>query len=123
VFWAAKHRMFAPEMDESRGEIHQGERLVVAFPGEPADFVVLAVAVVVSVLGASVFVAAAKHGNALGKEKGGEEIAALAAAEFVDFGIVGRTFRAAVPREVVIVAVVVVFAVGLVVLLVVADEV
>jgi len=72
---------------------------------------------------ASEFVAAVEHGHALGKEECREEIAALAPAQRVDFRINGWTFRATVPRTVVIVAVAVLFAVGFVVFLVVADEV
>ncbi len=64
-----------------------------------------------------------KHLHALGEEERGQEVALLAAPERHDGRVFGRPLHPAVPAQVVIVAVPVALAVGLVVLLVVADEV
>src|SRR5580692_10877030 len=89
----------------------------------PGDLVVLAIGVVIALLGAAVFVAAADHRHTLGKEQRGEEIALLAGAQGQDAGILGLALGAAVPRVVARIPVLVVFAVGLVVLLVVGNEI
>ena len=92
-------------------------------PVHPRQVVVLAVAVVVAPLGAPQLVARHQHGHPLGQEQGGQEVALLAAAEGEHVGIVGVALDAAVPRPVVVGAVAVVLAVGLVVLAVVGDQV
>ena len=92
-------------------------------PVDPAGEVVLALGVVVAALGAQEFVAGQEHGDALGEQQGGDQVLGLAFAEGEDGRVVGRAFDAAVPGEVLVGAVAVVFAVGLVVLVVVADEV
>src|SRR5205085_10856326 len=92
-------------------------------PVEPADVAVLAIGVVVALLGPADLVAAGDHRDALRQEQDGRHVLDLAAAELVEAGIVARAFDAAVPAVVVVGAVVVPFAVGLVVLLVVRDEV
>ena len=88
-------------------------------PLVPGELVVLAPGVVVAVLRAAELVAAEQHRHALGEEQRGEEVALLAPAQRVDLGVVGLALDAAVPRAVVVGAVAVVLAVGLVVLLVV----
>ena len=64
-----------------------------------------------------------QHRHALAEHQGGQEVALLATPQLVDLLIVGGTLSATVPGLVVIRAVLVVFAVGLVVLLVVGDQV
>ena len=92
-------------------------------PVVPGELVVLAVGVVVALLRAADLVAAAQHRHALGQEQRREEVAHLAVPQREDGGVVGRPFDAAVPRAVVLLAVAVVLAVGLVVLLVVRDQI
>ena len=92
-------------------------------PVEPRELVVLAPRVVVAVLRAAQLVAAEQHRHALREQQRRQEVALLARAQRVDRGIVGRPFDAAVPRAVVVGAVVVVLAVRLVVLVVVRDEI
>ena len=113
--------MVTAQRDQVAGERH--ERVVHGGPVDPRDLVVLAVGVVVAALGAAQLVAVADHGHALADQQGGQEVAALAGAQRHDLGVVGLPLDTAVPRAVVRVAVVVVLAVGLVVLLVVGDEV
>ena len=90
---------------------------------DPADVAVLAVGVVVALLGATELVAGQQHWRALAEQQRGQHIADLPGADTLDFGIVGRALDAAVPGPVVGRAVVVVFAVRVVVLLVVGNAV
>ncbi len=92
-------------------------------PVEPGDLVVLAVGVVVAALRAADLVAAEQHRHALRQQQRGQQVALLACPQREHLGVVGRSLDAAVPRAVVVLAVAVVLAVGLVVLLVVGDEV
>jgi len=57
----------------------QKNRLGIIIPGDPTDLVVLAVAIVVSALGAEALIPAEEEGNTPGTDQGGEEIADLAA--------------------------------------------
>ncbi len=63
------------------------------------------------------------HGNALGDHDRGHEVPHLPGPQLANLWVVGLSFDAAVPAKVVIGAVAVLLAVGLVVLLVVADEI
>ena len=104
----------------------EAEQLAVAsrqLPAEPADLVVLRVAVVVAALGAADLVAAEQHRHALAEEQRGEEVALLLLAGLDDRLLIGLALDAEVHALVVVVAVAVVLAVGLVVLRLVADEV
>ena len=92
-------------------------------PVEPVELVVLAVGVVVALLAAPELVAREQHRRALRQQQGGEEVAPLARAQLEDRRVVGRALDAAVPGQVVVVAVAVVLAVGLVVLVVVGHQV
>ena len=85
--------------------------LFVARPIEPIDLVILAVRVVIALLRPAPLVAASEHRHTLGKEKRGQEIPPLPFAQGVDLRVVGWTFDATTPREIVIVAVVVCVAV------------
>src|SRR4029077_4683846 len=96
--------------------------LFVAIPIEPADLVVLAISVIVAFLRSARFVAAAEHWHTLGKKKCGQEIPPLPFAQGVDLRVIGWTFNAAIPREIVAIAVVIAVAVRLVVPFVVADQ-
>jgi hypothetical protein len=64
-----------------------------------------------------------EHRHALRQEEGGEDVALLPLAQGEDLQVVGRPLDAAVPGAVVALAVVAALAVGLVVLLVVRDQV
>ncbi len=74
-------------------------------------------------LRATDLVAAQDHRHALGKQQRGQEVALLTLAQGQHRRVVCRAFGAAVPGSIVRLAVAVVVAVGLVVLVVVADEV
>ena len=92
-------------------------------PVEPGGVVVQAVRVVVPELCAAHLVAHEEHGRSEGEEDGGEEVLHLAVAQPLDGGIVRWALDAAVPAAVVVRAVAVLLAVGLVVLAIVGDEV
>src|SRR3984957_16760235 len=92
-------------------------------PIKPADFVVLAIRVIVATLGTSHLVASADHRNALRHHHDGDEVFHLSPAQILYFLIVRRTFDAAVPAQVVIRTISISFAVRFVVLAVVGNEV
>ena len=115
--------MVLSQVDQFAGEVEQREAVGIEVPVVPRRFVVLAIGVVVAVLRAADFVAAADHRHALREQQRRQQIALLPLAELDDFGIVSRAFDAHVPGVIVVGAVAIVFAVRLVVLLVVADQI
>lgn len=120
---AMQHRMLKPQMDQLRYEFEQVLLILVQIPVRPGDRIVLAVGVVVALLGARHFVAAADHRNALAEQQRGEHVAHLLLTKLVNILDGRRTFDTAVPRTVVAFAVAPVFAVGLIMLLVVAHQI
>ena len=98
-------------------------RMLIPVPVRPADFIILAVGVVVSVLRPAVFVSPAEHGYALRQKKRSQKVALLSPAKGVYLLIFRRPFSAAVPRSVVVVAVLIVLAVGVIVLVVVGNQI
>ena len=96
-FRPPKDRMLAPKADQFFRELEERVLLFIALPIEPADLVVLAISVVVSLLRAAQFVAAAKHRHTLGKKKCGQKIPLLSFTQRLDLGIVSRSFCTAVP--------------------------
>ena len=59
---------------------------------EPGHFVVLAVGIVVALLGAADFIAGLEHRHALGKEQGGQDAPFFPLAQCIDGRIVGWPF-------------------------------
>ena len=90
---------------------------------DPGQLGVLGVGVVVAQLGATQLVAVQQHRHALREQQGGDEVALLAGAQRPHLGVVGGAFGAGVPRPVVRFAVAVALAIGVVVLVVVGDQV
>src|SRR6201996_4484822 len=119
----AEHRVGPAELRHRAGEGGQVAELLGPFPVHPGDRVVLAVGVVVAALGAADLVPAQQHGHALGQQQRADQVAPLAGPQVVDGRVVGRALGPAVPGPVVVGAVPVVLAVGLVVLVVVGDQV
>ena len=121
---AADLREFLAQCRHVADEI--GEVVALAaemFPADPADLVVLAIGVVVAVLRVADLVAGQDQRQALRQQQAGELVLAKLAAQRHDRGIVGRAFMAAIVAVVVVGAVAIVLAVGLIVLLVVAEEI
>src|SRR5208282_5690787 len=92
-------------------------------PVEPTGFIVLAVGVVVSALAAPRFVAHQEHGHAQRKEGHGQKVLNLTMPQLFDGGVVGGAFHSTIPTSVVIGAVTIILAVGLVVPLVIGHQV
>ena len=111
----------AAQPGQGGGELHQ--RLIHVVPVDPGDLVVLRVSVVVALLRAAQLVAVQQHRHALAEQQRRDEVALLSRAQRVHHRIVGRALDAEVHRSVVVGAVLAVLAVGLVVLVVVADQI
>jgi hypothetical protein len=117
----AEDRVGAPERHQPPGE---GQQVLVGpGPVEPGDLVVLAVGVVVAALGAAQLVAAEQHRHPEGQQQGGQQAPGLPGPELHHLGVAGGAFHPAVPGPVVVGAVPVGLAVGLVVLAVIGDQV
>lgn len=122
-FGPAKDRVFLAESDQLYNEADQPLFDFAALPGEPAELVILAINVVVTLLTPREFVPAREHGNALRKKKRCQKVPDLSSAQGVDFFILGWTFDSAVPRVVIGVPVPIPFPIGLVVFFIVGNEV
>ena len=120
---AVQHRTCMPDVRQLAGEIVQLLLFGSPVPGKPTGFIVLAVGVVVAMLGAAVFIAAAQHGHALAEQQRSQEVAFLAGAQLVCGFVWGFAFRAEVPAFVLVMAVAAVFAIGLVVFFLVGHQV
>src|ERR1700682_1679571 len=92
-------------------------------PVEPVDLVILAIGVIVAALCAPHLVAGHEHGNALREHQHSREVFHLAIAQLFDVGITRLPLLAAVPAQVLVDAVAIALAVGLVVLVVEGDQV
>ncbi len=104
-------------------EVQQRRALGVEVPVVPGRLVVLAVRVVVASLRPPELVAAADHGNPARQQQRGEQVPLLAAAVRNDRGVLRLALDPAVVGPVVVDAVAAALLVGLVVLLVVRDQV
>src|SRR5207302_9862588 len=114
-FAAMKVGVLAAQLHQFTRELEQRFGVVIELPVDPTDLVVLGVGVVVAGLRAADLVAAADHGYALRAEQGHQEIPLLPLAHIDDDLIVGGPFDAVVVGVVVIGAVAIVFAIGLIV--------
>src|ERR1035438_3965396 len=92
-------------------------------PIEPTQVVVLAVGVVVAALATPHLVAHDKHGHTAGQHQSSEKVLHLPVTKTLDYGVVRRTFHAAVPASVLLRSVPVVLAILLIVLVVVGDDI
>ena len=115
--------MVPTQPHDGSSELQQVLVLLIEVPVDPGDLVVLTVGVVVASLGPAQLISVADHGHALTEQDGGQEVAGLAMTQLGDRRVVGGPFGAAVPGAVVVAAVGVALEVGLVVLLVVGDQV
>src|SRR5437773_10381967 len=103
--------MIFAELNKPPGKLQKLILLFITLPIEPADLVVLAISVVIAVLRPAPLIAAGQHRHALRKKKRRQEISALTFAQGIDLCVIDRSFDAAIPREIIIVAVVVAVAV------------
>src|SRR6266851_591929 len=120
---AAEDRLFATESSQEAGQIAQLLLFRSQLPVDPGDLTVLAIGIIVSLLRLADLVPGQQHRHPLRKQQGRQEISLLSLAQFLDSRVVGGSFGAAVPTQVIIGPVAVFFAVGLVVLPVVAHQI
>ena len=111
------------QLDQPAREVGERPPPIVQLPVDPRQVVVLAVGVVVAALGAAQLVARQQHGDALREEQRGQQVPHLPVAQRHHLGVVGLALDAVVPGLVVVGAVAVALAVGVVVLALVGDEV
>src|SRR5690606_22446456 len=116
-------RVLLPDARDALHERQEVALLRAQLPAQPGNLVVLAVGVVVAALGVPDLVAAPQHRNALREQERRDEVPLLLRAQGADARVVGGSLDAAVPAQVVVLAVAVSFAVRFVVLVVVADEI
>ncbi|OIQ65544.1 hypothetical protein GALL_528960 [mine drainage metagenome] len=96
---------------------------VETLPADPASFVILAIDVVVAVLGVADFIAGQNERHSLRKQQAGELVFPQLTTKRRDRRVIGRTFMSAIVAVVVVGAVAVVLAIGLVVFCVVAEQI
>ena len=120
---APQHGMRFPQRDHHPDEPEEAGVPLPQRPVDPTDRIILAPGVVVAVLGAQELVARQDHRHALRDHEGRHQVPDLPAADREHGRIVGRSLDAAVPAPVGVAAVAVPLAVGLVVFLVVGDQV
>src|SRR5437660_1008483 len=87
-------------------------------PVEPRDFIILAVAIIVAALTASYLISHQQHRRAGCQQRERQQVLYLALAQARDLRIIGRTLNTAVPAEIVVRAVAVIFAVGFIVFII-----
>src|SRR5581483_11705059 len=112
-----------PELGEMCDEVGEVVILAEILPADPADLIVLAIGIVVAGLRVGDLVAGEDQRQALRQQQCGERILAKLPAQRDDIGIVGRSLMTAIIAVIVVGAVAIVLAVGLVVLLVVAEQI
>src|SRR4051794_11652016 len=115
--------MLFSELYQSSRELKKLILLFVTFPVKPTEFVVLTISIVITLLCPTPFISAAEYRHPLGKKQCGEKIAALPVAQIINLRIIARTFNAAIPRLIIVIAVAIFVVVQFVVLFVVADQV
>ena len=75
---AAQDRIFVAQRRQLLHKADQGPVSLLCLPVDPADFVVLAIGIVVALLGAGELVAGEQHRRALRQQQGAKEVAPLA---------------------------------------------
>ena len=118
-----QRRVLAPQPQRGLRDLVDVEPGVVGTPVDPRDLVVLAVGVVVAALGAAALVAGGDHRDAVGQAQRRHHVGRLATSYGDQRVVVGLALVPEVPGPVVVGAVAVVLAVGLVVLLLVGHQV
>src|SRR4029077_5860608 len=92
-------------------------------PVQPGNLIVLGIGIVVALLRAPEFITGRQHYGAARGEQGREQGADRARAPLENVGIVAGAFNAAIPGEILAMAVTIVFAIALVVALAIGDHV
>ena len=123
MFIVAQHLVLTTELDDLLEVTEDVGILFQIIPIEPRDLVVLTVGIVVALLGVAHLVAREYHGDTLTDHQQGDGVFHLTVTQGVDVGVVRWTLATTVPTVVMVLAIAVVFAVGLVVLVVIRHKV
>ena len=118
-----QHRICRADREEAAREVEQASLPLVQIPVDPAGLIVLAVGVVVATLRARKLVTERDHRHALRQGEGRQDVAHGSIAGFENGRIARRPLDPPVATEIVARAVLVVFAVRLVLLLLVTDQI
>ena len=118
-----KDRVLLTQRDQLPDESEQDAVFRRQIPLVPTEFVVLAIGVVITLLSPPDFISPAEHGHPLRQQQRGQHIPLLLETQIQNRAIVGRAFDTTIPTEVVIVTVLVALTVGLVMFLVVRDQI
>src|SRR6266566_5591732 len=122
-FATPEHRVLLVQRDQLPNESERITVHALRSPIDPADFVVLAIGIVVPALSTPDLVSCEQHGDALRKQDCCHEVPLLPCPKLIHLGIIGRAFSAAIPAPVVVGAVAILLAVSFVMLGVVAHEI
>ena len=115
--------MLPAQRDHTSHELQHVPLCLNQAPIEPGELVVLTPCVVIAALGPPDFVAGQQHWDASTDHQDHNEVLCLTATEGDHGGILRLAFNPAVPAQVVVGAVTVAFAIGLVVLMIVTNKV
>src|SRR5437762_13679670 len=108
--------MLLAKGNQALSELEELALLLVQVPIKPALLVVLAVRIVVALLRATDLITTEEHRHTLREKQRGKKGSLTAHAQVIDARVFRWSLHAAVPRVVVVGAVLIVFAVGFVVL-------
>ena len=119
----AEHWMRMAEGDAIFHEAKQFPMLIQAVPIEPVHFAVVTIRIIVAVAGLADFIAHQNHRHALAEHQYGNGVFHLPPPQPENVPIAGRPFATAIPAKIIVRAVPIIFAVRLVMLLVVGDQI
>ena len=123
VLSSAQHRMIAAKSDQKFAELIDVRKLLPVFPVDPGQRIILTVSVVIAVLRVPELVAGKQHRCPAAQEKQRKGVLDPSVTQSFDFRVIRRAFHSAVPAAVVAVAVAACFTIGIIVLLIVGDQI
>jgi len=115
--------VFTSHLDDKPGKLEEILCRIVQIPVQPREFVVLAIGVVIPLLGVVDFIAVKQHGHALREQESGKKVPLLTGSKQENPRIVCRPLCTAIPAVVVIRPIPVALAVGLIVFVIVTNEI
>lgn len=118
-----KERMAFTQLDALFEKTEQSLVLFDQVPVQPVYIVVLAPAVIVSVFAVTEFVTGVDHGDPLGKQQDQDHATHPPMTKLLNILVVGGTFSAAVPADIMVVAISIFFTIVLIMLVIKADEI
>src|SRR5262249_38318896 len=100
-----------------------GQSFFRQIPVKPGDRRILAISIIVPVLGLAELIPGEEHWNTFGKEKGGEKVTLLLGSKSIDSNVIRRSFYTTVPALVRICSIPIFFTIGLVMFVIVANQI